>query len=356
MDQQRSEIKLSPKSWHARLINWVFGFSPKDFRNLCPYFWLLIASIILFCLVTPFKLIIKILNWIAGRISGMIEKSTEASFESFIDNLNKGELYCLIIRNNDSSGELRSKYSHMIYVIYDNVEDKLKQAIGGKNWVIWMNKLNRLITDRYKDSIGWQNWTYEFNQEYETVWSRIEKENRVKIENRNHSKKTSQIINEIVEATKTFIVGIVSLLIVFMCFSITAPFVNALTWLWTDIARNYQIYLKILCILVGASFVSFYIGWCIKSLREWYFHKYRKTRIEWIFIIPATPISIIIMIVGWAIRFLFKILIIYILGGILRGLLEGFKEYGGIFADYFDASYSDYCPGINWDEEKEDEK
>ena len=44
-----------------------------------------------------------------------------------------------------------------------------------------------------------------------------------------------------------------------------------------------------------------------------------------------------------------------IIGGIIIGIKEGFKEFGGIFAEYFNASYSDYCPGISW-EEKEDKK
>jgi hypothetical protein len=42
-----------------------------------------------------------------------------------------------------------------------------------------------------------------------------------------------------------------------------------------------------------------------------------------------------------------------IIGGILIGFKEGFREFGGIFAEYFSSSYSDYCPGITWKEEKE---
>lgn len=36
------------------------------------------------------------------------------------------------------------------------------------------------------------------------------------------------------------------------------------------------------------------------------------------------------------------------------GLRNAFFTFTGIFGEYFGASYSDYCPGIEWDEKEED--
>jgi len=85
------------------------------------------------------------------------------------------------------------------------------------------------------------------------------------------------------------------------------------------------------------------VGWGSNSIEDWKKFKDEKSIAEWTLLIPIIPLAIICLII-------YKILnlVLYILKGILIGIIEGFREYGGIFADYFDASYSDYCPGINW--------
>ena len=37
-----------------------------------------------------------------------------------------------------------------------------------------------------------------------------------------------------------------------------------------------------------------------------------------------------------------------LIGGFLNSFKNAFFESGGIFAEYFSASYNDYCPGIRW--------
>lgn len=49
-------FKFKKKSWHARLMKFVWGYDPKDFRNMCPYFWLSVVNVI--CL--PLLLVIMV--------------------------------------------------------------------------------------------------------------------------------------------------------------------------------------------------------------------------------------------------------------------------------------------------------
>lgn len=51
-------MKVSMKSWHYRLMKWVLGSNvptPKTMQNGCPYFWLLVFSLI----VSPFLFILR---------------------------------------------------------------------------------------------------------------------------------------------------------------------------------------------------------------------------------------------------------------------------------------------------------
>ncbi len=53
-------ITMNEQCWHYKLIKFVWGFNPKEFHNLCPYFWTTIASVFVF----PFICIWKILKFI----------------------------------------------------------------------------------------------------------------------------------------------------------------------------------------------------------------------------------------------------------------------------------------------------
>ena len=58
-EQQKPKlISLSEQSWHFKLIKFVFGAMLPDLKtitNLCPYFWLLIASLFLVIFVCIIK-------------------------------------------------------------------------------------------------------------------------------------------------------------------------------------------------------------------------------------------------------------------------------------------------------------
>jgi len=59
MEEKLSLIKLSTKSWHFKLNQYVYGSKiiNTNIKNLCPYFWMLLLAII----IVPFVATIKIL-------------------------------------------------------------------------------------------------------------------------------------------------------------------------------------------------------------------------------------------------------------------------------------------------------
>ena len=79
---------------------------------------------------------------------------------------------------------------------------------------------------------------------------------------------------------------------------------------------------------------------------------------EYLYVIPFLilylPLRFVFKTIIWNIIYyvLYKFLWGTIIVGIAVGFKEGFTEFGGIFGDYMDASYSDYCPMINWDKKE----
>ncbi len=62
---------FSKSAWHVKLFKWVYGTDPtKTFNTMCPYFWSMVATLILF----PLILIIKIF----GKSGTALLKSLES--------------------------------------------------------------------------------------------------------------------------------------------------------------------------------------------------------------------------------------------------------------------------------------
>lgn len=57
MEQHEKLIKITPSCWHYRLIKYIWNIDPKMFMNLCPYFWLTIASLFALPFVWLYKVI-----------------------------------------------------------------------------------------------------------------------------------------------------------------------------------------------------------------------------------------------------------------------------------------------------------
>lgn len=349
MEQQRkSEISLSPDSWHAKLIKFIWGFSPGDFKNLCPYFWLLMASIVLFPVIAPFKVLALIIFSIADSVSKFLEENIELSFDRYTTSLSRAEIYSIMISNEDNRPDYETAQKRNL--VLARIRKNILKITRGKDWY---RTLEEKILKLYKEDSSWKNWDKEFKEEVERL--ELEKKlQEIRLENRQRKfKKRSAVISDIATATKAFFTYtgslVVSVLLYFLTIAATWTFTRMLSLTTEDYISIVQVALgviaTILCIL--------YFIWALSLIDSKIKYKSDIFWYEWIMLIPSLPVALIFQA---AKIILVKFLICRILGGIIEGIYLGFKEYGGIFADYFDASYSDYCPGISWDKTKKENK
>ena len=94
-------MRVSKYSWHYKLLKYIMrnnAPTPKDMQNGCPYFWLLIFSM----LVLPFKLLYKAVAWIVLLIPKLLFWILEGIVESWIAGLEDEDAYD-IYRRYDSN-------------------------------------------------------------------------------------------------------------------------------------------------------------------------------------------------------------------------------------------------------------
>jgi len=75
---EKAYVTLSTKSWHYQLMKLVLGKAtptPQNMHNLCPYFWLLVFSLLTCIVVVPLRLLFRALNFVANVIDKIIEQT-----------------------------------------------------------------------------------------------------------------------------------------------------------------------------------------------------------------------------------------------------------------------------------------
>jgi len=75
--EEKATVLLSTKSWHYRFMKLVLGKvapTPENMHNLCPYFWLLVFSLLVCIVVLPIKGIIKVLLWFEVGYNTLLDK------------------------------------------------------------------------------------------------------------------------------------------------------------------------------------------------------------------------------------------------------------------------------------------
>lgn len=345
--EQRSEISLSPNSWHAKLIDWVFGFQPSDFRNLCPYFWLLVASMILFFIVTPFKLVGKLFVKIVDTLDGLLSERVDKAFDRFIENLERGEVYSLL-GGTDSKIYRSPGFYKKSELVRKKLQIKLLKVTRGKDW---MSKLRDAVIQKYKEDSQWKDWSKYLDDEANSIELEMAAEEKRWKKRQVKAKSRKETIAEITGITKSFVKGLGVMGATVAAHSASLILTWVLTFALTRSFDDYMILLKLLGGMVGLFLLIVYGVWCVDEIKEWFKYRSSKAWFEWAFLVPALPLAGVV----WILRVVFyDFLCGFILKGVFEGILQGAVEYGGIFTEYFNASYSDYCPGIKW--EKEDKK
>lgn len=332
-------IKISENDWHYKLIKYVWRINPKLFKNLCPYFWLTIAS--LFC--CPFVVVWKSLKklWEVFYDFDQINYTKRLSKEQIYY-----QYYYLKNRRSATWGEdINPKYFSVVtdkLKKYDNPEDFLKELGLTEEKVL-----------SFKSS-------FEIKLDLEKTKIRISRQKEHEKESRKEErdKKIKESMYKVADLCK-FLVK--TLGVIFFCFLgnlVCWGISNIICWgAYTGEGSNI---LLIFLSSVGISLVAITFSWFAEKFEsDWRKNLKNLTIIEYLYVTPFLiiyiPVRIIFVSILWNIiyyvfyRFLWEIVIL----GILIGFKEGITEFTGIFGDYLNASYSDYCPMISWKEEED---
>lgn len=327
-------IKLNESCWHYKLIRFVWAFEPNEFKNLCPYFWLTIASLFVLPFILIWKGVLKCCNLICYPFIKLTEWIDEKSYQKQVLKFSETDLYFLKYRNEDSL-LMRKAKRLKVFKLLDKFADK------------YPDKINKLL-ENFQDTL---EVLHAFSNRVDQSYKQKEKKDKELSEflrkQEEAKKKRKQRMNKIANATKSIFNSVLMLCIVVFIFAIVDTGLTDLIIYLSSFSINW---VKVMCFLVAFIITSILVliiiliiylteKWAKEEHKKWYYWTllpiYYITGYLWEGIVIVT-------------RFIWY----NIIGGILIGIKEGFKEFGGIFAEYFNASYSDYCPGISWEEEK----
>lgn len=389
-------MRISKKSWHYRLLQYVLRSqapTPHDMQNGCPYFWLVMFSLIVVPFVVLFKivkeailLIPKMLFWVLKQLveSWVAGLDDEAAYEfrtyGNYSSYTKMPKTAKIFFDNDNDNDFFSLFLSKKYKVDKNDPKYLEKQkeIEGK-WKTWREDIEKRRAEQRELDIKRNDERYrkESIRETKRAEAKAKWDARMKPINDSFTdmgvwfRETFTVErgrrNMIVKRTKQFVGGVVTLVVLAATFFAVNYIALALMFAADWCITNWQIFLGagIFGIIIGI-FYLFYI--LITSWGEAVINKYRRGKKVWyiepfIYIIwypvkyIAMFIAFIVANIIWIpIKFIFYTILFknflkpigLFIAKISVGLVKGIIGSTGIFGEYFGASYSDFCPGLEW--------
>lgn len=127
---------LSSKTWHGWLMKKIWDMEPKEFTNMCPYFWLTVFNVFWFL---PYMLLIKPLFWTAtASVYTYKNHETRTADELYEALLHDDTLliaYCILNHKDQLKGAKRKALLKLInldykrYTHFDNIAYKKQSLI-----------------------------------------------------------------------------------------------------------------------------------------------------------------------------------------------------------------------------------
>lgn len=339
-------VSISDKSWHYRLIKYVFNIEGKEFKNLCPYFWLIVASIFSCPFVFVASFVAKILKKPFELIESLSDKFFMGEYDKYISNLSEEEVYFLYTyqrRYYNSSIKLNKiipKYILNQKDVYNIFKD-------------WADKHGKNITKLERKAYKFQETKLEkyVNNNDLLIKPKVDFTEKVK------TPLNKERAQKVVKFTKKIVGLVMTLLLVTITFLTSHLLINIITNVIKYIILNtdkfiislYSVGLIIICslTLIGLAWLLtplFQITFDKLENREWKSLTFK----EYILTVPLLSIGYLVY---WLV---YDILWKGVIVSTYKGIITTIVTCGGIFGEYFGASYSDYCPGIEWEDEKED--
>ena len=366
---EKASVKLSTKSWHYKLIRFILGGiapTPENMFNLCPYFWLLVLSLLVTPVVAPLKLIYLAFARMFDGLANLMDKLIILpSAERWEDGLSDLDVYQILRWD-----KALQKFYKMAHFKNDNYH--AKELFAYQWWretykmpVFENDDSPKKVYGTYTDEFS--EWLKECELEYEALMDEMSERElekaRKKAEYEENLKKFRTGMDNIGDRVKDTVLSwktlikwtkrVVGLIVTGALLVATYFIVNYMGRgvLWLVDNWDWSIFLIVVLALAGAGALLLIIQllklwvdyieskgamnvWYVKGL--YYLAKGIYLPFRWVFY-----------------DFLWKWVLVNIWYLIKRsarlvwGSLLGFL---GIFGEYFGASYTDYCPGIDWEE------
>lgn len=388
-------MRVSMKSWHYRLIKYVLKSNtptPQTMQNGCPYFWLLIFS----ALVVVFILLWKGFLWVINLFPRVFEALIIMMVDSWIGELEDIDAYDMYwsnklpltgrIRFNSSENSFFNHYMTEKYGITKGSEEfRQKKDEISKIWHKIFEKREakrRIIEENFREKIKIRNAK---RKEKEERWEK--RMQPVNAALNSISDKFSEFgtwlkitftvkrggINAIVKNTKQVVGAVVTLSILVLTYFVVNIFALFLMLVIDFCIANWIVFVVIGMLAAGCG-ILYVLGVVIFSWIEKIINKYKGGKRIW-YIEPFTwvywLVKMVVLGIAFTVYYLFLIPIKFIfydafwkrilvpigkfIGRFFVGLVKGLLSSTGIFGEYFGASYSDFCPGLEWVDIEEDE-
>lgn len=364
---EKASVKLSTKSWHYKFMKFVLGQlapTPGNMHNLCPYFWLLIFSILVFWFVIPLKYIFKSIGWIFEGIIEFTEKyMIIPACETYEEELSDLELYEIIYHG---------KKLKRVYASFNKVDNKYNYERKEAAYELWKKKYgssvfkkpaNRNFYGEYTKK--YEKWVEEQERAYQDLM--VEKA-EINTSSYSYEEKLSDFrggvddwftkvrdniysYKNIIKWTKRISGAIVTGVLLLATYFAVNFIGRGILWLvehWDwKVFLGLTIALAITVVIIGLFFLLRSWVYLIneKGLKLWY----AKLIYYPLYYLVYWPLTIIFY------HFIWQLILLNVWYFLKKGaqLIWGsFLGFLGIFGEYFGASYTDYCPGIEWEEKK----
>ena len=363
---EKASVKLSTKSWHYKLIKFILGSAaptPYNMYNLCPYFWLLIFSLLVTPILAPIKGLVKLLTWLSEGFINLLEASMISPIaENWERGLTDFDVYQIWYWNQEVN-----KFYKSVHKKYDRCSINNRDFVN--EW--WTKKYGE---SPYMSQLGgytekFQKWLEEMSEKEEALRAvkdtKRNEEYIKKVRRDEKMEKFAKCIDNIFQkigdefrSWKNLIKWTkrtVGLIITFLGLTATFFVVNFIGRgiLWLIINWSWPIFFGVL-IGLAAIGLTFLFSHFTRVLIKYIEAKGRKA--WWINILYYLSLVVFYPIKWIFYNFFWKILCVggwpLITKGAI-GLWNGILGFLGIFGEYFGASYTDYCPGIEWDQDEQ---
>lgn len=362
MQENKPTVQLSTNAWHYRFMKFILRSiapTPENMFNLCPYFWLFVCSIIIAIPVVVIRYFFKFLNWTLCGFSWVLEKTIILpTANSWYDKLTDLDVYQIW----DHIMQINSVYR----LVYGDDTDTINRDDFVEKW--WEKKYNKKAKHNGQSTKAFKKWIEIQHIKYREI------ENQKIINNPPHTFEIKMEVfrdnigdrldnlknwitswKTLIKWTKTVLGAIITSLGLFCTYFVVNFLGRQVLW----IVEHWDWYVVLIVLgIIGCVVVA--IGIFV-LLRIWVeFIKEKKLKLWYVRIIyyllywlVFMPLKIVLYYFFW--ELILRNLWALIVGG-ARLLWGSFIGFLGIFGEYFGASYTDYCPGIEWVPSKKTKK